>query len=78
MEFSHLKYLCLICDVQGFETLPNTIKSNDVFEVKTDPIYEEDKSNITGYKITLFSRGILDGHQSAWYFLIEEAFKRYS
>ena len=78
MELSHLKYLCLICDVQGFETLPNTIKSNDMFEVKTNPMYEGgDESNITGYKITIIRKGILDGY-STMDFLIEEAFKRYS
>ena len=78
MELSHLKYLFLICDVQGFETLPKTIKSNDIFEVKTNPMYEGDESKITGYKITIIRKGILDGYDSAMYFLIEEAFKRYS
>ncbi len=81
MELSHLKYLCLISDVQGFETLPNTIKSNDTFEVKINPMYERyegDESNLTGYKITINRKGILDGYDSAMYFLIEEAFKRYS
>ena len=81
MELSQLKYFCLICDIQGIETLPNTIKSNDIFEVEINPIYERyegDKSNITGYKIIIVRKGILDGYDSTMYFLIEEAFKRYS
>ncbi len=81
MELSHLKYLCLICDVQGFETLPKTIKSNENFEVKTNPIYEGSEGNessIKGYKITIIRKRILDGYNSEMDFLIEEAFKRYS
>ncbi|MEE9378285.1 MAG: hypothetical protein V3V33_09650 [Candidatus Lokiarchaeia archaeon] len=78
VELSHLKYLCLICDVQGFESLPTTIKSNNIFDVKTNPIYEGDESNVTGYEITIIRKGTLDGYDSAMYFLIEEAFKRYS
>ncbi len=78
MELSHLKYLRLICDVQGFETLPNTIKSNDMFEVKINPIYEGDEANITGSEITIIRKGILDEYDHIMDFLIEEAFKRYS
>ncbi len=81
MELSQLKYFSLICDVQGFETLLNTIKSNEIFEVKINPIYERyegDKSNITGYKIIIIRKGILDGYDNVMDFLIEEAFKRYS
>ena len=76
MELSHLKYLSLICDFQGFETLPNTIKSNDIFEVKTNPM-EVDESDIY-YEITIIRKGILDGYDNVMDFLIEEAFKRYS
>ncbi len=76
MELSHLKYLCLICDDRGFETLPNTIKSNDMFEVKTNPM-EVDESDID-YEITIIRKGILDGYDNTMDFLIEEAFKRYS
>ena len=74
MELSHLEYLCLLCDVQGFETLPNTIKSNDMFEVKTNPCYDVDGS----YKITIIRKGILVGYSNVTDFLVEEAFKRYS
>ena len=78
MELSHLKYLCLICDVQGFETLPNTIKSNDMFDVKINPIYEkgDEEDNITGYEITIIRKGILDEYDNVMDFLSEEAFKR--
>ncbi len=78
MELSHLKYFCLICDVQGFKTLPNTIKSNDIFEVKTDPMYERpyeiDDPNLMSYKITIIKKGI-PRIFSVRDFLIKEAFK---
>ncbi|HEC40531.1 hypothetical protein LCGC14_0858050 [marine sediment metagenome] len=41
LELSHLKYLYLFCDVNAIETLPSTIKSNDIFEVIIQPIGPE-------------------------------------
>ena len=43
-----------------------------------NPIYEGDESKITGYKITIIRKGILDGYFNVTDFLIEEAFKKYS
>ena len=41
LELSHLKYLYLFCDVNAIETLPSTIKSNDLFEVIIQPLGSE-------------------------------------
>ncbi|KKM93167.1 hypothetical protein LCGC14_1211150 [marine sediment metagenome] len=41
LELSHLKYLYLFCDDNAIETLPSTIKSNDLFEVIIQPIGPE-------------------------------------
>lgn len=34
LELSHLKFLYLFCDINAIETIPSSIKSNDIFEVK--------------------------------------------
>lgn len=59
LELSHLKYLYLFCDVNAIETLPSTIKSNDIFEVIIQPIGPESTNlvpNLVPFRSEVYHR----------------------
>jgi len=83
LELTHLKYSCILCTHKAIERMPKTIRSNDLFEVKIEPFdtstpdYDQ-MINEVGSKFKIIRRGTLDGFDSGFDFLLEEAFIRKS
>ncbi len=81
LELSHLKYSCILCTHRAIERMPETIKSNDVFEVKIESVETgvtdaNQMINEVGAEVKIIRREMFNGYDNELNFLIKEAFIR--
>jgi len=81
LKLSHLKYTCILCTHRAIEHMPETIRSNEIFEVKIESIetgvtYDDKILNEVGAEVKIIRRELLNGYDNELDFLIEEAFIR--
>ncbi len=81
LELSHLKYSCILCTNRAIERMPETIRSNDIFEVRIEPSetsasYLVQEIKEVGSELKIIRRGALDGYDNELEFLLDEAFIR--
>ena len=83
LELSYLKYCCILCTHRAIERMPETIRSNDIFEVNIEPFetntpdYDQ-MINELGSEVKIIRKGALGGYDNGLDFLLEEAFIRSS